>query len=76
VSETGAIPIAPTRNTGSRAKRAIDILNERYARGEITRGKYVEAAIIAVLLVFNAMLGLFQESHGQKALSGADTIYT
>jgi H+-transporting ATPase len=32
-------------------------------------GKYVEAAIIAVLLVFNAALGLFQESRAQATLA-------
>ena len=32
---------------------------------ELALGKYVEAAIIAGLLAFNAALGLFQESHAQ-----------
>jgi len=32
-------------------------------------GKYVEAAIIAALLVFNAALGLFQESRAQATLA-------
>ena len=32
-------------------------------------GKYIEAAIIALLLVFNAALGLFQESHAQATLA-------
>ncbi len=32
---------------------------------ELVLGKYVEAAIIAALLIFNAALGLFQESRAQ-----------
>jgi H+-transporting ATPase len=36
---------------------------------ELVLGKYIEAAIIAVLLVFNAVLGLFQESHAQATLA-------
>src|ERR1700691_2656505 len=36
---------------------------------ELVLGKYVEAAIIAVLLVFNAALGFFQESRAQATLA-------
>src|ERR1039458_2984317 len=36
---------------------------------EAVLGKYVEAAIIAGLLVFNALLGLFQESGAQATLA-------
>src|SRR5487761_2731187 len=36
---------------------------------ELALGKYVEAAIIAGLLVFNALLGLFQESRAQATLA-------
>ena len=36
---------------------------------ELVLGKYVEAAIIAALLVFNAGLGLFQESRAQATLA-------
>jgi H+-transporting ATPase len=36
---------------------------------ELTLGKYVEGAIIAGLLVFNAALGLFQESRAQATLA-------
>src|ERR1035441_4748869 len=36
---------------------------------EIVLGKYVEGAIIAVLLVFNATLGFFQEAHAQATLA-------
>jgi H+-transporting ATPase len=36
---------------------------------ELVLGKYVEAAIIAGLLVFNATLGLFQESRAQATLA-------
>jgi H+-transporting ATPase len=36
---------------------------------EVVLGKYVEAGIIAGLLVFNAALGLFQESRAQAALA-------
>jgi H+-transporting ATPase len=36
---------------------------------ELVLGKYVEAAIIAGLLVFNAALGLFQESRTQATLA-------
>jgi H+-transporting ATPase len=36
---------------------------------ELTLGRYVEAAIIAGLLVFNAALGLFQESRAQATLA-------
>ena len=36
---------------------------------ELVLGKYVEAAIIALLLVFNAALGLFQEGRAQATLA-------
>jgi H+-transporting ATPase len=36
---------------------------------ELALGKYVEAVIIALLLVFNAALGLFQESRAQATLA-------
>jgi H+-transporting ATPase len=36
---------------------------------QLVLGKYVEAAIIAALLVFNAALGLFQESRAQATLA-------
>ena len=36
---------------------------------ELVLGKYVEATIIALLLVFNAALGLFQESRAQATLA-------
>jgi len=36
---------------------------------ELVLGKYVEAAIIALLLVFNAALGLLQESRAQATLT-------
>ncbi len=36
---------------------------------EVVLGKYVEAAIIAVLLVFNAVLGFFQEGRAQATLA-------
>ena len=39
------------------------------SRFEIALGDYVEAAIIASLLVFNAALGLFQESRAQATLA-------
>jgi H+-transporting ATPase len=40
---------------------------------ELVLGKYVEAAIIAGLLVFNAALGLFQESRAQATLAALNT---
>jgi H+-transporting ATPase len=36
---------------------------------ELILGKYVEAVIIALLLVFNALLGFFQESRAQATLA-------
>ena len=36
---------------------------------EVVLGKYVEAAIIAVLLAFNAVLGFFQEGRAQATLA-------
>lgn len=36
---------------------------------ELALGKYVESGIIGVLFVFNAALGLFQESHAQATLA-------
>ncbi|MGD0011485.1 MAG: HAD-IC family P-type ATPase [Terriglobia bacterium] len=36
---------------------------------ELALGKYVEAAIIAVVLVFNAVLGFFQEGRAQATLA-------
>jgi H+-transporting ATPase len=42
---------------------------EAAAALELALGKYIEAAIIALLLVFNAALGLFQESRAQATLA-------
>src|SRR5450759_440407 len=42
---------------------------EAAIRLELVLGKYVEAAIIAALLVFNAALGLFQESRARATLA-------
>jgi H+-transporting ATPase len=36
---------------------------------ELVLGKYIEAAIIAALLIFNAALGLLQESRAQATLA-------
>lgn len=36
---------------------------------ELMLGKYAEAAIIALLLAFNAALGLFQETRAQATLA-------
>src|ERR1019366_5197469 len=36
---------------------------------ELGLGKYIEAAVIAILLSFNAVLGLFQESRAQATLA-------
>ena len=36
---------------------------------ELVLGKYIEATIIAALLIFNAALGLFQESRAQATLA-------
>jgi H+-transporting ATPase len=36
---------------------------------EVALGKYVEAAVIAALLIFNAALGFFQESRAQATLA-------
>jgi H+-transporting ATPase len=36
---------------------------------ELALGKYVEAGIIALLLIFNAFLGFFQESRAQATLA-------
>ncbi len=36
---------------------------------ELALGKYTEASVIAILLVFNAALGYFQESHAQATLA-------
>ena len=36
---------------------------------QLILGKYLESAIISVLLVFNAALGLFQESRAQSTLA-------
>ena len=36
---------------------------------ELSLGKYVEASVIALLLVFNAALGFFQENHAQATLA-------
>jgi len=36
---------------------------------ELVLGKYIEATVIAALLVFNAALGLFQESRAQATLA-------
>ena len=40
---------------------------------EVALGKYVEAAIIAGLLVFNAALGLLQESRAQATLAALES---
>jgi H+-transporting ATPase len=40
---------------------------------ELALGKYIEAAVIAALLVFNAVLGFFQEGHAQATLAALKT---
>jgi H+-transporting ATPase len=40
---------------------------------ELILGKYVEAVIIALLLVFNAVLGFFQESRAQATLAALNS---
>jgi H+-transporting ATPase len=42
---------------------------------ELALGKYVEAGIIALLLVFNAALGLFQESWCRFLRQGAKVVH-
>ena len=42
---------------------------------EVILGKYIEAAIIAVLLAFNAALGFFQESRAQATLNALKDVY-
>ena len=40
----------------------------------VALGKYFEAGIIAGLLVFNAALGLFQESRAQATLAALEAL--
>lgn len=61
--------IHPLRNALEKFWAPVPWMLEAAIFLELALGKYIEAAIIALLLIFNAMLGLFQESHAQATLA-------
>jgi H+-transporting ATPase len=61
--------IHPLRSTLEKFWAPVPWMLEAAIVLELVLGKYVEAAIIAALLIFNAGLGLFQESRAQATLS-------
>jgi H+-transporting ATPase len=59
----------PVRNALAKFWAPVPWMLEATIVLELLLGKYVEAAIIAALLVFNAALGFFQESRAQATLT-------
>lgn len=59
----------PLRNALAKFWAPIPWLLEASIALELLLGRYYEAAVIAVLLVFNALLAYFQESHAQATLT-------
>ncbi len=59
----------PLRRALSQFWTAVPWMLEAAIVLEVVLGKYLEAAIIACLLVFNAALGFFQEGHAQATLA-------
>ncbi len=59
----------PLRRALTKFWSPIPWMLEAAAMLELVLGKYVEAGIIAVLLLFNATLGFFQEGHAQATLA-------
>jgi len=59
----------PLRNALEKFWAPVPWMLEAAVLLELVLGKYIEAAIIALLLAFNAALGLFQESHAQATLA-------
>jgi H+-transporting ATPase len=67
-----AMPYAtvhPLRSALSKFWTPVPWMLEAAIALEMVLGKYVEAAVIAALLVFNAALGFFQESRAQATLT-------
>src|SRR6202142_2048861 len=61
--------VHPLRSALSKFSTPVPWMLEAAIVLELVLGKYVEAAIIAALLVFNAALGFFQESRAQATLA-------
>jgi H+-transporting ATPase len=61
--------VHPLRSALSKFWTPVPWMLEAAIALEVALGKYVEAAIIAALLVFNAALGFFQESRAQATLA-------
>ncbi len=59
----------PLRRAAAKLWAPIPWMLEAAILLELALGKYVEAAIITVLLAFNAALGFFQEGHAQATLA-------
>ncbi len=59
----------PLRSALSKFWTPVPLMLEAAIVLEVALGKYVEAAVIMVLLVFNAALGFFQESRAQATLA-------
>ena len=62
-------PLHPLRRALTKFWAPVPWMLEAAIVLEIVLGKYVEAAIIAVLLAFNAALGFFQEGRAQATLA-------
>jgi H+-transporting ATPase len=61
--------VHPLRSALSKFGTPVPLMLEAAIVLEVALGKYVEAAVILVLLVFNAALGFFQESRAQATLA-------
>src|SRR5580658_6976885 len=63
------VALHPLRNVLAKFWAPVPWMLEATILLELVLGKFVEAAIIAALLVFNAALGFFQESRAQATLA-------
>jgi hypothetical protein len=63
------VAVHPLRNVLAKFWAPVPWMLEATILLELFLGKFVEAAIIAALLVFNAALGFFQESRAQATLA-------
>jgi H+-transporting ATPase len=61
--------VHPLRSALSKFWTPVPWMLEAAIALEVVLGKYIEAAVIAALLVFNAALGFFQESRAQATLA-------
>ena len=63
------VSVHPLRQAFDKFSAPVPWMLEAAVALELALGKYTEASVIGALLVFNAALGYFQESHAQATLA-------